>query len=173
LTYLSYYQGNGTILDDEPFLRIGSYVSGAEGNTGTTPFTFTVALSAVYDVPVTVDYATADLTPDEEYWYGLTAATAGLDYTATSGTLTFAAGQTSQTITVLVNGDRLGEYDESFSVNLTGATGASISNGLAFGTIVDDEVYVSIGGGGTVVEGNSGTKNVTFTVTLSAAAAAP
>ena len=47
-------------------------VSGAEGNSGTTPFTFTVTLSAAYDVPVTVDYETADLTSDEVYYYGLT-----------------------------------------------------------------------------------------------------
>ena len=52
--------GTGTILDDEPFVSI-SGSSGAEGNTGTTPFTFTVTLSAAYDVPVTVDYATSDV----------------------------------------------------------------------------------------------------------------
>ena len=99
--------GTGTILDDEPFVDI-SGSSGVEGNSGTTPFTFTVTLSAAYDVPVTVDYATSDLTSDEIYYYGLTAATAGVDYAAKSGTVTFAAGQTSTTITVLVNGDRVG-----------------------------------------------------------------
>ena len=58
--------GTGTILDDEPFVDI-SGSSGVEGNSGTTPFTFTVTLSAAYDVPVTVDYETSDLTPDEIY----------------------------------------------------------------------------------------------------------
>jgi chitinase len=164
--------GVGTIADDEPVVGIAAYVSRAEGNTGTTPFAFTVTLSAAYDAPVSVSYATAGLTTDEEYWYG-PGATAGVDYAAAAGTVTFAAGETSKTITVLVNGDRLGESDESFTVNLTGATGARIGSGQAFGTILNDEPYVGIGGGGTVLEGNSGTKNVTFTVTLSAASDAP
>jgi hypothetical protein len=159
--------GVGTILDDEPSISIEPYVSGAEGNTGTTAFLFTVTLSAAYDVPVTVDYATADLTADEQYWYGL-GATAGVDYTAISGTLTIPAGQTSGTITVLVNGDRVGEYDESFFVNLSNATYAQLASTQSLGTIVNDEPYVSIAGG-TVVEGNTGTKPMTFTVTLSAA----
>jgi len=72
---------------------------------------------------VTVTYATADGS----------ATLAGGDYQAKTGTLTFGIGETSKTITVLVNGDRRGEYDESFSVNLTGATGASISNGTSYG----------------------------------------
>ena len=164
--------GTGTIVDDEPFVDI-SGSSGVEGNSGTTPFTFTVTLSAAYDVPVTVDYETSDLTPDEIYWYGLTSATAGVDYAAKSGTVTFAAGQTSATITVLVNGDRVGESDETFAVYLTGTTAGLISNSEAYATIVNDDPLVSIGGGGTVVEGNTGTKSVTFTVTLSAASDAP
>jgi len=165
--------GMGTILDDEPSISIEPYVSGLEGNTGTTAFFFTVTLSAVYDAPVTVAYATADLTPDEESWNG-PGAKAGVDYTATSGTLTILAGQTSGTITVLVNGDRLGESDELFFVNLSNpTTNAHLGSSQAFGNIVDDEPYVSIGEGGTVFEGNSGTKSMTFTVSLSAAPDAP
>ena len=164
--------GTGTILDDEPLVDI-SGSSGAEGNSGTTPFTFTVTLSAAYDVPVTVDYETSDLTSDETYYYGLTSATAGVDYTAKSGTVTFAPGQTRATITVLVNGDRVGESDESFAVYLTGTTAGLLNNYGAYATIVNDDPLVSISGGGTVVEGNTGTKSVTFTVTLSAASDAP
>ena len=164
--------GTGTILDDEPLVDI-SGSSGAEGNSGTTPFTFTVTLSAAYDVPVTVDYVTSDLTPDETYYYGLTSATAGVDYTAKSGTVTFAAGQTRATITVLVNGDRVGESDESFAVYLTGTTVGLLNNYEAYATIVNDDPLVSISGGGPVVEGNTGTKSVTFTVTLSFASDAP
>src|SRR5205823_2490212 len=100
-------QGLGTILDDEPRITI-SDVSGLEGNAGTVAFTFTVSLSAAYDAPVTVHYATAN-----------GSATAGSDYQAVSGTLTFAPGQTSQSVTVLVNGDRLGEANETFRVNLS------------------------------------------------------
>lgn len=160
--------GTGTILDDEPSIGIvGS--RGVEGYSGATPFTFTVTLSAAYDVPVTVNYETSDLTGDEIYYYGLTSATAGVDYTFKSGTVTFAPGQTSATITVLVNGDRVGESDESFAVYLTATTAGLINNSEAYGTIVNDDSLVSISGGGTVVEGNTGTKSVTFTVTLSAA----
>jgi len=163
--------GVGTILDDEPTVGIVDSVSGAEGNTGTRPFTFTVTLSAAYDAPVTVDYATADLTPDEEYSYG-PGATAGVDYVAKSGTVTFAAGETSKTITVLVNGDRIGESDESFSVNLSNPTSANLSTSQAIGVILNDEPYASINST-TVVEGNTGTTNAIFTVTLSAASDVP
>src|SRR6185369_13992041 len=69
-----------------------------EGNTGTVAATFTIALSERCTQPVTVAYATADVT-----------ATAGSDYQAASGILTFAPGETSKTITVSVIGDRLGE----------------------------------------------------------------
>src|SRR5207248_566237 len=120
-------------------VSIGGWTA-LEGNTGTTPFTFTVTLSAVYDEPVTVDYATADLTADEQYWYG-PGATAGDDYTATSGTVTFAAGETSKTITVLVTGDPLVEPNESFFVNLSNPTSAHLDyyNSQALATIVDDD----------------------------------
>lgn len=170
--FVSDGSGTGTILDDEPLVDI-SGSSGVEGNSGTTPFTFTVTLSAAYDVPVTVNYETSDLTSDEIYYYSLTSATVGVDYTAKSGTVTIAAGQTSTTITVLVNGDRVGETDESFSVYLTGTTVGLINNSEAYTTIVNDDSLVSIGGGGTVVEGNTGTKSVSFTVTLSVASDAP
>ena len=115
-------QGVGTVVDGEPSISIEPYVSGMEGNTGTTPFTFTVTLSAAYDAPVTVGYATTDLDWSD-------GATAGVDYTAAAGTLTFAAGQTTNTITVLVKGDRLGEYSEQFLVNLSNPTSARIDSG--------------------------------------------
>lgn len=62
-------------------------------------------------------------------------ATAGSDYQAASGTLTIPAGQTSGTITVLVNGDRLGEPNETFVVNLSAPTNATIADGQGVGTI--------------------------------------
>src|SRR5262249_62211931 len=64
---------------------------------------------------------------------------AGSDYQAASGTLTFAPGETSKTITVLVNGDRLAESNETFAVNLSGATNATVAVGQGVGTILDDE----------------------------------
>jgi hypothetical protein len=121
-------QGVGTILDDEPRLTIGD-VSLNEGNKGTTSFNFTVSLSAAYDAAVTVSYATADGT----------ATVANMDYQARSGTVTFAAGVTSQTVTILVNGDRTKEPDETFSVNLSNAVKALLTDGQGVGTILNDE----------------------------------
>ncbi|HUE70756.1 MAG TPA: Calx-beta domain-containing protein [Pirellulaceae bacterium] len=158
-----------------PGLLSISGVSVVEGHSGTVDAVFTVTLSAPYDAPVTVDYATADLTPDEEYWYGGPAATAGVDYIATVGTLTIPAGQVSGTITVPVNGDRVGEQNELFFVNLTNPTSAIFASSQAVGTIIDDEPYVSMDyySNPSVVEGDAGTTPMTFTVVLSAASDAP
>src|SRR5262249_37478955 len=98
-----------------------------EGNTGSTNATFTVTLSAASSQPVSVQYATLDGT-----------ATAGSDYQAQSGTLTFAPGETSKSITVAVIGDRLAEPNETFSVNLSGATNAGIAVHQGHGTILND-----------------------------------
>ncbi len=132
-----------------------------EGNTGTRPATFTVTLSAAYGQPVTVNYSTSDAS-----------AAANGDYQATSGTLTFAPGETSQAITVLVKGDRVGEANETFLVNLSGATNATIVDGQGVGTIVDDEPRISISDV-SKKEGNSGMTSFVFTVSLSAAYDAP
>ena len=78
--------------------------------------------------PSRVDYATADGT-----------ATAPADYAPTSGTLTFAAGQTTKQVTVLVNGDPLDESDETTSLNLANAINATIADGQGVGTITDDD----------------------------------
>ena len=83
--------------------------------------------------------------------------------------LTFAPGETSKTITVLVNGDRLGEPNETFVVSLSAPTNATIADGQGVVTIVDDEPRISIGDV-TKAEGKKGqTTLFTFTVTLSAA----
>jgi probable HAF family extracellular repeat protein len=151
--------GIGTILNDDqnvPLVTIGD-VSVAEGNSGPRTATFTVSLSAPSSQTVTVNFATANGT-----------ATAA-DYQARSGTVTFAPGETTKTITVAVNGDRLGEANETFFVNLSGATNATLTDGQAVGTIIDDEPRVSIGDV-TKSEGRKGqTTLFTFTVTLSAA----
>ena len=120
-------QGVGTIVDDEPRISI-SDVARTEGNSGTTLFVFTVTLSAASDVPVTVNFATANGT-----------AKAGEDYDAKSGTLTFAPGETSKTITIVVKGDKKKEANETFFVNLSGAVGALILDGQGLGTILDDD----------------------------------
>jgi chitinase len=130
--------GVGTIVNDDvpslPALRV-SDVSKSEGRSGTTAFSFVVTLSAPSTVPVTVHYATANGT----------ATVGGGDYTAKCGTLTFQPGQTSKTITVSVKGDRTKEVDETFFVNLSGATNAQIADGQGQGTILNDD-GVSTGG---------------------------
>jgi chitinase len=120
-------QGVGTIVDDEP--RIGiSDVSRLEGNSGTTAFTFTVTLSVASGAPVTVNFATVN-----------GSATSGQDYIAQSGTLTFAPGETSKTITIAVKGDRKKETNETFFIDLSGEVGALNLDGWAVGTILDDD----------------------------------
>jgi probable HAF family extracellular repeat protein len=151
-------QGVGTIRDDEPTISIANAAPVTEGNVGTRSASFTVTLSAAYDVPITVNYVTADGT-----------AIAGSDYQAASGTLTIPAGQTTGTITVLVNGDRLPEPNEAFLVNLSSPDYASVAVGQGVGTILDDEPRISISDV-TKKEGRPGqTTLFTFTVTLSAA----
>ncbi|MFF5231525.1 Calx-beta domain-containing protein [Dactylosporangium sp. NPDC000521] len=88
--------------------------------------TFTVSLSGPPTSPVSVSYATADGT-----------ATAGADYAAGSGTVTFTPGQTSRPVTVPVTNDAVDELDETFTVNLSAAAGATIVDGTGVGTIVD------------------------------------
>jgi hypothetical protein len=129
-----------------------------EGHIGTNSAVFTVNLSAASTQPVSVTFATAN-----------GSATAGSDYQANSGTVSFAAGETSKTITVLVNGDRLPEPNETYFVNLSNATNATIADSQGVGTIVDDEPRISISDV-SKKEGKKGqTTSFTFTVTLSAA----
>jgi hypothetical protein len=138
------------------------YASVTEGNSGTTPLVFTATLSAAYDAPVTVGYTTYD-----------GSATAGIDYTSTSGTLTFAPGETSRTVTVLVNGDTVYEGDDYFYLNILESNSATFDPyyGYALGTIVDDDPntpQISINDV-SKKEGNAGKTAFVFTVGLSAA----
>lgn len=96
------------------------------GGAPATTATFTVKLSAASGRPVTVAYATADGT-----------AMKGGDYTAASGTLTFAPGETQKTITVTILADQLTELDETFGVVLSSAQNATIGDGDGTGTIRD------------------------------------
>jgi hypothetical protein len=119
---------SGTILDnDVPWLTISSG-SVVEGNSGTTTVTLTVTLSSAAPYAITANYATASGT-----------ATAGTDFASTSGTLSFAAGVTSRTITFTVYGDKAKEGNETFTVKLSSPSGATIAAGTGTVTIVDDE----------------------------------
>src|SRR5207247_4139798 len=95
-------------------------------------------------------------------------ATAGSYYVSTSGTLTFAAGETSKTVTVVVNGDTTKEANETFNVNLTSPTNATIADSQGVGTILNDDGVPTVSiNDVTVTEPNSGTTSAVFTVTLS------
>ena len=176
LVWLNYRDGDVTrgfvlfpVTSSLPKLTV-SDVTVTEGNSGTTNATFTVTLSAAAASNVTVQYATAGGT-----------ANFGTDFTATSGTLTFTPGQTSKTVTVAVSGDTTGEPNEDFFLTLSGATNAVVADAVGLGTITnDDGPPVGPPGGGsgpaltvsdvTVAEGNAGSTNAIFTITLSPAA---
>jgi hypothetical protein len=114
--------------DAVPSLSIND-VTILEGNAGTTPARFRVTLSNPSQSTVTVNFATADGT-----------ATAGSDYVANTGLLTFPpGGPTSQTIIVLVNGDNIEEPDETFSVTLSDPTNATLGKDRGIGTIRNDD----------------------------------
>ena len=156
--------GTGTITDDdgEPSLSIGD-ASVTEGDSGSADLTFTVTLDAASGKEITVAYAEGT---------GGTA-TSGTDYTAlSSGTLTFAAGETSKTVTVSVQGDTTDEPDETVVVALSSPTNATVSAtaGSGTGTITDDDDEPSLSiDAPSVTEGDSGSADLTFTVTLDAA----
>ncbi|MBB6328997.1 gliding motility-associated-like protein [Algoriphagus iocasae] len=102
-----------------------------EGNSGSGDLTFTVSLSQPAPAGgATVDYATSN---------GL--AIAGSDYTAASGTLSFAAGESSKTVNVGISGDEVVEPDETFTLTLSNPTGinVAIGDGSSTGTILNDD----------------------------------
>ena len=106
-------------------------MSKSEGNgKGTTLFTFTVKLSAAYDQAVTVSYRTVNGT----------ATTGDGDYIAKTGTLTFAPGETTKTITIEVRRDKKREANETFYVDLFDNSSNSLLNkNRGIGTILNDD----------------------------------
>ncbi|MGB2402844.1 MAG: Calx-beta domain-containing protein [Akkermansiaceae bacterium] len=103
-----------------------------EGDTGSVQLNFSVSLNKSSTATITVDYATAN-----------GSASAGADYTANSGQLSFAAGETSKTISVAVLGDTEDENDETFSVNLSNQVNAKAGAMSATGTIIDNDTAPS------------------------------
>jgi hypothetical protein len=151
-----------SIADDDaaPTLSIND-VSINEGNTGSANATFTVSLSSASGQTVSVDYASAAGTTNP--------ATAGADYTTASGTLTFTAGQTSNVVLVQVLGDTVDEENETVRVVLSNASNAGLADDTGVLSIVDDDASPTISvAPATLLEGDSGTANMSFAVTLSA-----
>jgi len=149
--------GNNGTNDDRPAFSIDDVTV----NEGAGTLTFTVTKTGNTTLPSTVDFITQDGTAN------------AADYTATNGTLTFAAGDTSKTVTVAITNDGIYEGSENFSLVLSNAANATIADGKGIGTIVDD----GSGSGGSNddrpafsiddVTVNEGAGTLTFTVSKS------
>ncbi len=110
-----------------PTIDIGD-VTKVEGNVGTTNFDFDITLSKPSSETIIVKYNTADVS-----------ATAGSDYKAETGTVTFNPGETSKTVSISVGGDTNLELDETFTITLTDAVGGKIDKATGIGSIIDDD----------------------------------
>ncbi len=145
----------GAIVDDDPSPSLS--VANLTLDEGGGTMTFSVVLSAVSGRPVTYNFATEDQT-----------ALAGLDYTATAGASTISAGETTVSISVPILPDALNEGDETFKLNLTNIANTTAGSLSAVGQIQDDDPLPSISAEDlTEAEGNSGTHDAVFTLTLS------
>ena len=145
-----------TINDDDSLPLV--QFSAANYNVGEAAGTVTITVTKTGStaVPCTVNYATSD-----------GSATAGSDYTTTSGMLTFLPGDTSKTFTVPITQDSVYEGNETFNVTLSAPVGASLgSPNPATVTIVEDDAPPAFSiDDVTHLEGNSGTTSYVFTVT--------
>ncbi|BCM90763.1 hypothetical protein IAD21_02623 [Abditibacteriota bacterium] len=152
-----------------------------EGNTGQTNFEFTVSIDQAPAQNVTVNFTinngTAVGSPtgagaDFANSVGPGGAVQVDGMVAANNTITFPAGSvTSHTITVPVTGDTAFEADETFTVTLSGVSaGASLGTSSAQATIANDDnrPFISIADAAPVTEGNTGTRNANFTVSLNA-----
>jgi len=155
------------LLSDQPPTISVSDATVTEGDSDTTVATITVSLSTAYRLPITVNIATANDT-----------AIAGSDYQAIPPTtLTFNPGVSSITIAVPIFADLQDEPDKRFFVNLSGAVLGTITDGQGIVTIIDNDPApppptISISDV-SIAEGNAGTSDAVFTVTLSAAFGVP
>ncbi len=159
-------QATGTIINDDQATIDLVGESRAEGDSGGTKYTFTATLDSAVDVGVTVDYATVDDT----------ATVADSDYITQTGSISFLGNAGEQhTITVTVNGDYKVEADEIFDLSLSNiqAQGRDVvfSSGNptlnTSATILnDDAATVTLSGGGSKLEGDSGAVSYVFTATL-------
>jgi hypothetical protein len=143
----------GTILNDDNNSKLTiNDASADEPSTGTATLKFTISLAPASDRAVSVNWATANGT-----------AAAGTDYTAASGSVSFAPGETTKDVTVSVTGDTVNEDNETVLVNLSGAGGAAVSDAQGQGTIIDKNAPPSLSINDVLTrEGEL----VTFTITL-------
>lgn len=118
--------------DDDPPALAPAECAVFEGDAGSTPCTLAVTLTPPSGKTVRVAYFTVNGT-----------ASAGSDYEATSGILTFAPGDSARPVTVSVSGDTAAEPDESFELVLSSPTNATVAVGNAAGVILDDDGITS------------------------------
>ncbi|MFB2896535.1 Calx-beta domain-containing protein, partial [Aerosakkonemataceae cyanobacterium BLCC-F50] len=129
-----------------------------EGNSGTVAHNFEVSLSNPSSQVIVVNYDTTDGSANF----------ADADYNRSYGNLVFKPGETKKTITVTSNGDNRYEANETFNVNLSDPINATIAKATAIGTINNDDSFPGIAiADVSQNEGNSGTTNFNFAVTLS------
>ncbi|WP_193369439.1 Calx-beta domain-containing protein [Pelagibius marinus] len=129
----------GTILNDDGlppgdtyFAIVANGTSKSEGNSGSTPFTFTVSRIGDVSAAGSIDYSVIGSDVDGSDFVG---------GTLPSGTLSFLANQTSKTLTIYVQGDSVAEYSEDFSVLLENpSSGSEILLGVANATIINDDI---------------------------------
>ncbi|KAA9339171.1 T9SS type A sorting domain-containing protein [Hymenobacter busanensis] len=139
----------------------------AEGNTGTTNYTFTLSVSPTPTAPGTVEVAVDA---------NNSTATPGTDFTFATQTVTFAAGQATQTVTVAVTGDTQPEADETVRLLIRNAAGS-----LVLGSPATHDLFITnddgpaptinfVSGTGSLNEGDTGTSTYTINVALSGSA---
>lgn len=124
-------------------------ISDAQASEGSGEIAFTVTRSGDTGATSTVEFATEE-----------GAATSPEDFAEQAGALTFDPDETEQTVTVTINGDTTDENDETFSVNLSGASSAAVDDGEGVGTIRDDDGSSS---SRCTVKGTSKNENLTGT----------
>lgn len=145
-----------------PLLSI-SDTTVTEGDSGTVNATFTVSLSNASNFTVGVSFYSVS-----------TDAFADFDYQSTLGRVTFAPGTTSQTITVSVIGDTIDEFDEQFRIFLAYPLNGNLSDGRGLATILDNDPPPNVSiNDVSLFEGNSGTTNANFSITLSTMSGKP
>jgi Ca2+-binding RTX toxin-like protein len=140
-------QGVGTITSEDVAPAPAVAVNDVAVSETAGSLVFTITRSGDLSGASSVNYATVDGT-----------ATAGSDYTAANGTVNFAAGQATATVSIQVADDTLVENPETFTLNLSGGTNITIADAQGVGTINSEDVAGTISGtdAGDTLNGTSG-----------------
>ena len=150
---------NGSIINDDTSVSIvAADASKAEGDTGTTSYTFTISRVGATNIPDNVSWnVTGNGATADDFLGGV----------FPTGVAQFAANETTRTITIDVAGDLDVEGDEGFTVNvLRASSGATVATGTASGTIMnDDSTFAIAATDASKGEGDNGSTAFTFTVT--------